>query len=87
MNRFILAFLLTLPFIGAACGAGLFLTCEDGSTDGEEDAWADIENCNEWGSTTNPRHGSSVAYDECYPQSYGSIYMEYIEEYCGEGYI
>jgi len=63
--------------------------CERGSSDGEEDAWTDVESCNEYGTTRSEGWWSrqSAGYGECYPQVYDSIYSEYIEENCGSSYI
>ena len=86
MTRHISILVLALTSLAVACDSRSFLTCEDGTTDGAEDAWFDVENCNEWGTTNNSGDGASSGYDECYHQAYDSIYIENIEEFCGEGF-
>lgn len=87
MNGKMLILLLSLVGGGVACEGRMFLTCEDGTIDGANDAWFDVENCNEFGTTYGSEYGADPGYDECYVQSYDSIYVENIEEYCGEGFV
>ena len=49
----------------------------------EEDAWVDIKDCAEWGSSFSSFDNKKAEYEECYLQAYDLTYEEHFWDRCG----